>query len=343
MRDARESTRRPLASSAGCRDVPDRDAGFSLVEMTAALALTLALTAAIFSLTQSARAASTVQSEAADLQQRTLVAVDTIAHDIMMAGAGPYFGGHSGPLTGSLPPVLPFRRGMVGSDPAGTFKSDTIAVLYVPTTAAQTTLTADLGAGSVTMQVARVPVCAAGINLCSFSSGMTVLAFDSAGAFQIFTVDAVLDGVSQIITSVPSLARYRAGTAVVEVRVHSYSLKSDATTQSTQLIQYDGTGNADVPVLDHVVGLAFDYGIAPSELTDGPWRPDAASADRWDVDLLRIRTIGVTVRLEAALAGLRGPAGVLFANRGTATNPHVWLPDQEIRFHVSPRNLSLRR
>ena len=109
------------------------------------------------------------------------------------------------------------------------------------------------------------------------------------------------------------------------------------------MIQYDGTDNADVPVVDHVVGLAFDYGVAPAQLTDGPWRPDAASADRWDVDLLRIRTIGVTVRLEAALAGLRGPAGVLFANGGTATNPRAWLPDQEIRFHVSPRNLSLRR
>ena len=109
------------------------------------------------------------------------------------------------------------------------------------------------------------------------------------------------------------------------------------------MIHYDGTGNVDVPVLDHVVGLAFDYGIAPAELTDGPWRPDAISADRWDVDLLRIRTIGVTIRLEAALAALRGPAGVLFANSGTATDPHAWLPDQEIRFHVSPRNLSLRR
>jgi hypothetical protein len=318
-------------------------AGFSLVELTAALALTLGLTAAIFSLTQSSRAASDVQSEAADLQQRTRVVVDTITRDLVMAGAGPYLPVHAGPLNGTVPAVLPFRRGMVASDPAGTFKSDTITVFYVPTTAAQTTLAADLGAGSVTMQVARVPMCAAGVNLCSFSSGMTVLAYDSGGAFQIFAVAAVLDSASQLRTSAPSPVLYRVGTPVVEVRVHSYALKTDAMTQSTQLIQYDGADSADVPVLDHVVGLAFDYGIAPAELTDGPWRPDAASADRWDVDLLRIRTIGVTVRLEAALTGLRGPAGVLFANGGTATNPHAWLPDQEIRFHVSPRNLSVRR
>lgn len=319
-----------------------RDAGFSLVELTAALTVTLALTAAIFSLTQSSRAASIVQSEAADLQQRTRVVVDTLTRDLIMAGAGPYLPGHSGPLNTSFPPVLPFRRGMMASDPGGTFKSDTITVLYVPTTAAQTTLAADMGVGSQTLQVARVPFCGAGSNVCSFSSGMTVLVYDSEGAFQIFTVAGIVDGSSQVRTTAPSPTLFHVGAPVLEVKVHGYALKSDATTQSTQLVHNDGTGNADVPVLDHVVRLSFDYGIAPAELTDGPWRPDAASADRWDADLLRIRTIGVTVRMEAALASLRGPAGVLFANAGTATSPHAWLPDQEIRFHVSPRNLSLR-
>jgi hypothetical protein len=118
------------------------------------------------------------------------------------------------------------------------------------------------------------------------------------------------------------------------------------------LIQYDGTENADVPVLDHVVGLTFEYygdpmlpGLTPvtaAELTDGPWRPDGASPDRWDADLLRIRSVGVTVRVEAALAALRGPAGLLFTNGGTAREASRWIPDQEIRFRVSPRNLNLR-
>ena len=313
------------------------------MELTAALALTLGVTAAIFSLTQSSRAASAVQAEAADLQQRTRVAVDTIARDLVVAGAGPYVAGYAGPLNESLPPVMPFRRGMVDGDPPGTFKSDTITVLAVPTTAAQTTLSADFASGSTTMQVARVPVCAAGVNVCGFSPGMTAMAFDRGGAFQIFTVDAVLDGLSAISTTAPASTLFRAGAPVVEVNVHSYFLKTDATTQSTQLIHYDGTANADVPVLDHVVALVFDYGIPAAELTDGPWKPDGASPDRWDLDLLRVRTIGVTVRVEAALAALRGPAGMLFTNGGTATNPHAWLPDEEIRFHVSPRNLSLRR
>ena len=79
------------------------------------------------------------------------------------------------------------------------------------------------------------------------------------------------------------------------------------------------------------------------QLADGPWRPNPGSDDRWDADLLRIRTIGVTVRVESAAAALRGPAGLLFTNRGTAADPHAWVPDQQIRFQVSPRNLSLGR
>jgi Tfp pilus assembly protein PilW len=316
--------------------------GFSLVELTIGLALTLALTAAVFTLTQSARAASDTQSEVVDLQQRTRVAVDTMAHDLMMAGAGPYVSGYAGPLSGSIPPVMPFRRGNGGGDPPGTFRSDAITIAFVPTTAAQTTLTADVAFGSQTFILAREQVCAGGVNLCGFAPGVSVVAYDAAGSFQVFTIGATLDAASQITTTTPASTLFRSGSALVEIDMRTYSLKADAAIQATQLIRTDAATNISVPVLDHVVTLALDYDVAPPELVDGPWRPDAASANRWDADLLRIRTVGVTIRLESALAALRGPAGVLFSNGGTATNPRTWVPDQEVRFRVSPRNLSLR-
>ena len=53
--------------------------------------------------------------------------------------------------------------------------------------------------------------------------------------------------------------------------------------------------------------------------------------------------MGVTIRVEAAPAALRGPAGVLFANGGTSRAASRWVPDQEIRFQVSPRNMNLER
>ena len=76
-----------------------------------------------------------------------------------------------------------------------------------------------------------------------------------------------------------------------------------------------GAGTAPVP-------------LRPAQMIDGPWCPDETSANRWDADLLRIRRVRVTVRVEAALASLRGPAGVLFANGGSAAPSVRWAPDQ---------------
>lgn len=73
------------------------------------------------------------------------------------------------------------------------------------------------------------------------------------------------------------------------------------------------------------------------------WCPDSVNQNRFNANLLRIRRIGVTVRVQAAAAALRGPAGALFTYGGTSTSGTRFVPDQEIRFHVSPRNLNLGR
>jgi hypothetical protein len=83
--------------------------------------------------------------------------------------------------------------------------------------------------------------------------------------------------------------------------------------------------------------------LTEAELADGPWCPDAANPHRYDGDLLRIRRVSVTLRIEASLAALRGPAGVLFARGGTSGAANRWAADQEIRFDVSPKNLNLGR
>jgi len=40
---------------------------------------------------------------------------------------------------------------------------------------------------------------------------------------------------------------------------------------------------------------------------------------------------------------LRGPAGVLFTYGGTSTGGARLVPDQEIRFDITPRNMNLGR
>jgi hypothetical protein len=51
----------------------------------------------------------------------------------------------------------------------------------------------------------------------------------------------------------------------------------------------------------------------------------------------------VTLRVQAAHSALRGPAGTLFTRGGTSRGGPGFVPDQEIRFEVSPRNLNLGR
>jgi hypothetical protein len=82
--------------------------------------------------------------------------------------------------------------------------------------------------------------------------------------------------------------------------------------------------------------------ITKADLIDGPWCPSDDKPNRFDADLLRIRRVQVTLRVQTALSSLRGPAGTLFMNGGTGSGSH-YIPDQEITFDVTPRNMNLGR
>ena len=79
-----------------------------------------------------------------------------------------------------------------------------------------------------------------------------------------------------------------------------------------------------------------------SRLTDGPWCPDGVFPARVDADLLRVRKIRVTLRVQVGLEAFRG-TGELFARPGTSRGGERYVPDQEIKFDVTPRNLNLGR
>jgi prepilin-type N-terminal cleavage/methylation domain-containing protein len=74
-------------------------------------------------------------------------------------------------------------------------------------------------------------------------------------------------------------------------------------------------------------------------LTDGPWCPDEASPNRFDADLLRIRRVDVTLRVQASSSWLRGPVSLRFVNGGSGRRESRLVPDQEIHFVVAMRNL----
>ncbi len=82
-------------------------------------------------------------------------------------------------------------------------------------------------------------------------------------------------------------------------------------------------------------------------LTDGPWCPDENALNRFDADLLRVRKIRVNLRVQTGVDALRGigstAATALFRRSGTSKGGHRYVPDQEIHFDVTPRNLNLGR
>jgi prepilin-type N-terminal cleavage/methylation domain-containing protein len=389
-----------------------REQGFSLLEMLVAMTVMLGVTAGVFSLMYPAQGTFAAQPEVSDMQQRLRVATDSLYKDLVMAGNGAYQGSMSGSLMYMFAPVMPFRQGSLNDDPPGTFKTDTITLVYVPPTFAQTSLsTKSPSLNSVEIGVLPEQGCPAGQDLCGFKNGMTVLMYDDSGNFDLFTITNVQDNALHLQHNMDKLSYTEYAeltTKLVQANYFEYYLKTDNVNGVYQLMFYDGSGAPDVPIADNVVGLNFDYygdpqppmiksgtgiatnpwtttyGPAPkagavngfaatencvfapgptptpklatlgaangtlvqltaAQLTDGPWCPNAANVNRFDADLLRIRKIVVTLRVQSASAALRGPASALFSHGGTSQNGSKWVPDQEIKFSVSPRNLNLGR
>jgi hypothetical protein len=100
----------------------------------------------------------------------------------------------------------------------------------------------------------------------------------------------------------------------------------------------DGVHVPRLPALDAAVAMVE---LTPSLFTDGPWCPDATAPNAYDADLLRVRRVRVTLRVQSAVASFRGPAGALFLKGGTARGGARYVPDLEVPFDITPRNLNL--
>ena len=303
--------------------------GFTLVELLVAATITVTVTAALLAAMNPADGIFSSELEAADQQQRLRVSSGVFVKDLGMSAL-----------------VLPYRSSRTTGDPPGTFRADAVTVLYA-SSHARATLANTLAAESSQARVNIGPGCPLNDSVCGLSRASTVLVSDLTKSFDAFRVDDVGEEILVLRHTMTDSAKvYAPGSRLVEAVVRSYFLKVDLTADSIQLVRDDG-GGAAVPVVDHVVGLQLEYfgGASNTEpldasvLTDGPWLPDSAAANRFDADLLRVRSIAVTLCVESALASLRGPAGPLFSRGGTSRRGSRFLPDFQMRVRVSPRNL----
>jgi type II secretory pathway pseudopilin PulG len=101
-------------------------------------------------------------------------------------------------------------------------------------------------------------------------------------------------------------------------------------------------GSVHVPKLPTLVPIDGPLvKLTEAQLSDGPWCPDAVHPLRFDADLFRVRRVSARVRVQSAIAALRGPIGPMFVHGGSASDPGRFLPDIEGRVTVSPINLLL--
>ncbi len=357
------------------------ESGYSLVELMVSTAIMLTVTGAVFSMVNPAQGNAQAQPEVADIQQRMRVGSDLLFRELLIAGAGPYQGPVTGSLIGFFAPVLPRRVGNTSPDPAfgaNSFKTDRITVTYIPNSYSQTTISASMPPQSSELKVTNQPNCPSGQELCGFSEGMDVIIFDTSGNWDTFTITHVQDSAGHLQHRGQDLNyAYNAGASVTQVVTYTYFLDR----ATNQLKRYDGH-NAEVALVDNVVDLRFQYYGDPAPLTKpkppagianclydaaGNLRPQAAMVggdgslvelnaanltdgpycgsgdNQFDVDLLRMRKVKVTMRMQAASPTLRGNDAARFTNRGTAKGGELDVPDYETQFEVAPRNLNLTR
>jgi hypothetical protein len=315
------------------------DAGFSLAEVLVATAIMLAVTGAIFALAHPQTAAALTQPAGIDMLQRARATGEILLREIAGAGSGLDAGAQRGPLIAYFAPVVPRRFGPA-ADAFDVARSDALTVITVADSASQTALAAPLIAGASTMAIELPANCPVGTMACGMVQGDSVVVFDREGHYDLYEVTGVSPGFASIRPHAGGATHsYAAGEAVAVATARTYYLD-----RAAAVLRYSDGDQADAPVIGGLAALVPAGGsLAPLPLsifTDGPWCGDGHR--RFDADLLRVRRLRIAIRVEAAPHTVRA-SGAAYASPGTSRSALLSVPDFEIRFDVTPRNLGVAR
>jgi hypothetical protein len=351
---------------------------FSLLETLIALGLTVVLIGAAVPLVAANSGVSAVTPEMLDEQQRGRLGMEEMSRDLAKAGAGLSVGPLAGPLVSSFAPIIPRRMGLTGADAHNVARVDAITIIYAPASPAQSVLLQPMTSPSDSLQLDPAGGCPLGTQVCGLQQGSTAVLFDGSGQFDLVGILSLNGGAATIEyrQPAPSAFSYQPGAAVTEAESHTYYFDA----ANLQLRHADGA-HSDVPVVDNVVALTFEYFGDPNPptlpkppvgtanclydatgaplggmsilspaggtlanlplgaFTDGPWC--GSGSNRFDADLLRVRMIRVTLRVQVANATMRGRTADFLVpglNRGAHS-----IPDYTMRFDVTPANMGSGR
>lgn len=348
--------------------------GFTLIELLIGSTISLAVIALACHLAADVQVAWRAAAARVDLQQRARATAELVSKVLREAAAGPMSGAARTNLFRGIPPVLPRRVGRRGAHAFNEFRTDAFTVIRALAESEHAVLLTPVPSGAATLELSPTG-CA--LPACGFAEGTGVLLLDASGQYDIFTVTAI-DGTAVTVRhqGINPSGPYAAGTPVIAVESASISLNRSSMT----LRLYDGDAN-DLPLLDDVVDVSVQYygegeppvwprppvgetnclyaadgayqsallpvlgtpgrllELSAGMLTDGPWC--GGGDTQFDADLLRVRRVRVSVRLQAGDAAVRGADRLRFANPGSARRSSLAVPDLTVQIDVAPRNLRL--
>jgi hypothetical protein len=305
-----------------------RESGYSVVELLVASAILLTVSGAVLTLLHDGLAATPVLEETTDLHQRARVTADVLGADLRAAAGGTA----SGALSRYIASVDPRRP----TDPPGTTSPSAVIVRYVVPRGAHGRLAQPLDPGGAAAIIVGSSGCPLNTIACGFTAGTRAVVFDTSGFSDFLEIDAIGPGVLSI--SGPAGGRsttYPTGAEIAEAVEVAYFFDP----ASRQLRRQEGS--ATFVVADNVNAVAFEYlaydlvQLPLGTFEDGPFT--GAGATAFDADLLRVRAVRATVRVETGIAAMRGTDVRRFARPGTATGRRV-IPDIVWRVDVSLRN-----
>ncbi len=349
--------RRPKGAAA-------RGPGFSLVEMTVALALVSVVVLAVLVPLDRGLRLSLVQPDVADLDQRLRVASAGMRTALERAGAGLPAGEEPGPLTLRWPAVYPHRRGADDLDAADSAFTDRFTTISAERNGASPALSLPMLTGGAPIGFLTGFPCPAADARCGFRPADLAAMDDRWGRADVFRVSAAGPGVVEHAPAVLSRAYHPADRArVYQVDVRHFRHDADR-----RQLRAGSGGATEAPLLDDVLGMEVGYvgtsrppqgprpplGVATclfdehgasrlgelaggagglvelpvAVFTDGPFCGEGRA--RYDADLLRVRR--VVVRLRLGWTGRRGSGGV------RSGLDHV-AEQREVVVDVVPRNL----
>jgi prepilin-type N-terminal cleavage/methylation domain-containing protein len=152
--------------------------GFSLIELLVAMAVMVTVSGALMSLILAGESIARAEPEAADLQQRARVALQTLGAELALAGAGLDRGPQAGMLAQFFPPIAPSSDGG-------------LTIWYVSSREAQATLAVPLADGATDAILQNGGNCPATITGCAFTPDTTAIVFDAHGCRDVLRVDDV--------------------------------------------------------------------------------------------------------------------------------------------------------